>query len=158
MRTILRWYRDRISRKYDGSKHRGPGRPRTPEDIADIVVRMAESNPRWGYTRLRDALAHLGHEIGRSTVKRILQEHGITPAPERGKRTPWKTFLAAHWDALAAADFFTVEVLTLHGLVRYTVLVVMELKTRKVEIAGITSQPCSAWMQQACTALSSALG
>ena len=109
-----------IARKYDGSKKRNPGRPSTPQDIAAIVVRMAEENPRWGYTRLRDALAHLGHEIGRNTVKRILQEHGITPAPERGKRTPWKTFLAAHWDALAAAGFFTVEVLTLHGLVRYT--------------------------------------
>jgi hypothetical protein len=40
------------------------------------------------------------------------------------------TFLAAHWDGLAAADFFTVEVLTLRGLVRYAVLFVMKLKTR----------------------------
>src|SRR5262249_28122338 len=38
------------------------------------------------------------------------------PAPERGTNTPWKTFLAAQWDGLAAADFFTVEVLTMGGL------------------------------------------
>ena len=61
---------------------------------------------------------------------------------------PWKTFLAAHWDGLAAADFFTVEVLTIRGLVRYVVFFVMKLKTRTVEIAGITSQPREAWMTQ----------
>jgi transposase InsO family protein len=60
----------------------------------------------------------------------------------------WKTFLAAHWEGLAAADFFTVEVLTLRGLVRYVVFFVMKLKTRTVEIAGITSEPDGAWMMQ----------
>ncbi|MEO6212087.1 MAG: hypothetical protein ABIP65_00540, partial [Vicinamibacterales bacterium] len=40
------------------------------------------------------------------------------------------------------------EVLTLGGLVRYVVLFVMKLKTRTVEIAGITSQPHEAWMTQ----------
>jgi hypothetical protein len=120
-----------------------PGRPRTKKDIAKLVVRMALENPGWEYTRLRDQLHHLGHEIARNTVKRILQEYGLTPAPERKR----KTFLAAHWDAIAAADFFTVEVLTLHGLVRYHVLVVMELCTRRVHIAGITREPWEAWMQ-----------
>ena len=146
--TVLRWYRQLIARKYDGSKSRRPGRPRTAQDIAEVVIRMAKANVGWGYTRLRDALRNLGHEIGRNTVKRILLEHGIEPAPERRKRTPWKTFLKAHWDVLAAADFFTVEVLTLGGLVRYSVFFVMELKTRRVHIAGISCQPCEAWMKQ----------
>jgi transposase InsO family protein len=106
------------------------------------------SAPRWGYTRLRGALHHLGHEIGRNTIKRILNDHGIDPAPERGQRTPWKTFLAAHWDAIAAADFFTVEVLTVSGLVRYFVFFVVRLETRMVEIAGITCSPSGAWMKQ----------
>jgi hypothetical protein len=61
---------------------------------------------------------------------------------------PWKTFFAAHWDGLAAADFFTVEVLTVAGLVRYVVLFVMKRKTRTVEIAGISSQPDGSWMTQ----------
>jgi putative transposase len=90
----------------------------------------------------------LGHEIARNTIKAILKDHGIEPAAERGMKTPWKTFLAAHWDGLAAADFFTVEVLTMAGLVRYVVLFVMKLKTRTVEIAGITSQPDGNWMRQ----------
>lgn len=146
--TILRWYRRLVARKYDGSHKRGSGRPRTKEDIAALIVTMAKSNPSWGYTRLRGALAQLGHEIGRNTIKRILCDNGIEPAPERGKRTPWRTFLKAHWEAIAAADFFAIEVLTMHGLVRYFVLFVIELRTRKVEIAGITADPNGRWMQQ----------
>ncbi len=54
---------------------------------------------------------------------------------------PWKTFLKAHLGAIAAADFFTVEVLTLASLVRYSVLFIIEIKTRRVQIAGIVRQP-----------------
>ena len=61
----------------------------------------------------RAGLKRLGHDIARNTIKTILKDHGVEPAPERGAKTPCKTFLAAHWDGLAAADFFTVEVLTL---------------------------------------------
>jgi putative transposase len=86
--------------------------------------------------------------VARNAIKAILKDHGIEPAPARGTKTPWKTFLAVHWDGLAAADFFTVEVLTMGGLVRYVVFFVMKLKTRAVEIAGITSQPDEAWMTQ----------
>jgi len=71
----------------------------------------------------------------------------IEPAPERGTKMPWSTFLKAHWEALAAMDFFTVEVVTIGGLVRYSVLFVIELSTRKVHIAGITSQANEAWMR-----------
>ncbi len=146
--TILRWYRQLVATKYDGSKERGRGRPSTKEELVELVVTMANANPSWGYTRIRGALAHVGHELGRNTIKRILQDHGIEPAPERRKRTPWKTFLQAHWEAIAAADFFTVEVLTLHGMVRYFVFFVIELRTRRVEIAGITSDAEGQWMQQ----------
>lgn len=146
--TILRWYRTLVAQKYDGSPHRGPGRPRTTGGVADVVVRIATENPTFGYTRIRDALSNLGHEVGRNTVKRILAAHGLEPAPERSKHTPWKMFLKAHWEAIAAADFFTVEVLTLTGLARYHVFFVMALQTRRVEIAGITSRPGDAWMGQ----------
>ena len=115
--TILRWYRKLVAKKYDGSKARRPGRPRMKPDIAALVVRMATENPTWGYTRIRGGLKRLGHEVARNTIKAILKDHGIEPAPERGRKTSWKTFLAAHWDGLAAADFFTVEVLTMGGLV-----------------------------------------
>ncbi len=73
--TILRWYRKLIARKYDGTLRRGPGRPRKAGEVCDLVVRMAEENPTWGYTRIRDAMGILGHEIGRTTVQKILKEN-----------------------------------------------------------------------------------
>ena len=85
---------------------------------------MARENTSWGYTRICGALANMGHEVGRNTVKRILAEHGIEPAPARAKRTPC-TFPKAHWGAVAATDFFTVEVLTARGLIRYFVLLLI---------------------------------
>jgi len=145
--TILRWYRQLIARKYDGSTHRGPGRPRIAQRITALVLRFARDNPRWGYERIRGALHNLGHDVCRTTIQRTLAEHGIEPAPERGRRTRWSTFLRAHWGAIAATDFFTVEVLTLHGLVRYHVLFVIDLKSRRVAIAGISHQPHGAWMR-----------
>ncbi len=73
---------------------------------------------------------------------------GIEPAPDRKRSTSWGTFLKAHWDSLAAIDFTTTEVWTQHGLVTFFVLVVMQLKTRRVEIAGITTSPDSTWIRQ----------
>jgi putative transposase len=146
--TILRWYRLLIANKYDGSTKRRVGRPSTKPDIVSLVVRMAQENPTWGYTRIRGRVAAPRTRDARNTIKAILQNHGIEPAPQRRAKTPWKTILAAHWDGVAASDFFTVEVLTWHGLVRYVVFFVMKLKTRTVEIASITSQPNEHWMMQ----------
>ena len=53
--TLLRWFRNLVAKKYDGSSKRGPGRPRTRDRIADLAVRMANENPSWGYTRIRGA-------------------------------------------------------------------------------------------------------
>ena len=61
--TILRWYRRLVAKKYDGSKGRRPGRPSTKPDIAKLVVRMATENPTWGYTRIRDGLKGVGHDV-----------------------------------------------------------------------------------------------
>ena len=139
--TLLRWYRHLIAAKYDGSKNRSPGRPPTAKDIRELIVRVARENPTWGYTRLRGALKNLGHELGRNTIKRILADHGIAPAPERGKSMSWSTFLKAHWGAIAATNLFTVEVVNPFGLVRYHVLFVIDIATRCVCIGGITSDP-----------------
>ena len=80
--TILRWYRELVAKRYDGSQQRGQWRPKTGADIAAIIVKMAIENS-WGYTRIKGALKNLGHEIGRNTIKRILEETGIALAPER---------------------------------------------------------------------------
>lgn len=146
--TILAWHRKLIAKKWDHSSNRGPGRPRVMNEIADLIVRMARENPGWGYTRIRGALANLEYKVSRTTISTILKENGIEPAPERGERTPWRTFLKAHWESLAAMDFFTVEVATLGRLVTYYVLIVVELSTRRVQVAGLTPNPDAAFMMQ----------
>ncbi|MGH9893675.1 MAG: hypothetical protein ACREA0_17160, partial [bacterium] len=132
--------------KYDGSAKRGPGRPRIAHEIQQWILGMAGDNPRWGYTRIQGALAKLGFNFGRNTIKRILAENGIDPAGRRPMS--WKTFLNAHWGAIAATDFFTIEVITWRGLVRYFALFVIDLKTRHIEMAGIVASPDGAWMSQ----------
>ena len=107
--TLLAWQRTLIARKYDGSQQRGPGRPRTPNEIQQLVVRMATENRDWGYRRIQGALANLGHEVARGTIANILKEHGLEPAPERNRKTTWKEFLARHREVIVAADFFTIE-------------------------------------------------
>jgi transposase InsO family protein len=110
---------------------------------------MAEENPTWGDRRIQGALAHLGHRIDTMTVRNILLRHHMEPAPQRRKAgMSWTPLLTMHWAVLAATDFFTVEVATWHGLVTYDVLFVMELATRRIQIAGITPPPTAAFMPQ----------
>ena len=146
--TLLGWHRRFIAQKYDGSRRRGPGRPRVMHEIPQLIVQMATENRDWGYTRIRGALVNLGHHVARGTIANVLKQHGLEPAPERLKRTTWREFLAAHWDVLAAADFFTVEVWMPRGLTRFTILVLIELATRRVQVAGITAEPDGAWVTQ----------
>ena len=105
---------------------------------------MAKDNSTWGYTRIVGALKNVGHEVARTTVARILKSAGIAPAPERP--TSWRTFLRAHADAIAAMDFLTVEVWTARGLATHYVLFAVDLATRAVEIAGVTTNPDAPFM------------
>jgi putative transposase len=146
--TLLAWHRALIARKYDGHLRRGPGRPPVTTEIREWVVRMATENRSWGYTRIQGALANLDHHVSRGTIANILRQHGVEPAPERQKRTTWQEFLRTHRGVLAAADFFTVEVWTAGGLTRFAVLFVINLATRRVQIAGILPEPDSAWVIQ----------
>ena len=114
--------------------------------IRGLIVRMATDNSSWGYCRIQGELKKLNHQVARSTIAKTLKEHGIRPSPERP--TSWRTFLRAHADAIAAADFFTTEVWTARGLVTHYVLFVIHHATRAVQIAGITTNPDSAFMAQ----------
>src|SRR5215831_3170619 len=101
-----------------------------------------------GYDRIVGALANLGHQVSDQTVGNILRRHNIAPAPERSSTTTWKEFIRSHTNVLAGADFFTVEVLSWHGLVTYYVLFFMEVGSRRVSLGGITRHPDSSWMAQ----------
>jgi hypothetical protein len=146
--TLLAWFRQPAARKYDSSEARRC-RPPKPKDVRKLVVKFATENPRWGYTKIRDALrTGLGVEIGRTTVASILVEAGIELAPERENTRTWGQFMKAHWDSMCGCDFFTVEALSLTGTIHYMVFFVIVVKTRAVEIVGIAPNPDGEGMQQ----------
>ena len=147
--TILRWHRNLVAQNWDyGKCRRKVGRPRVDEETVDLLLRMAREYPGWGYNRIQGALANLGHKISDTAIGTILKEHGIEPAPERKKQMTWRTFIQAHWDVLAAIDFTTVEVWTKKGLATFYLLFVMELSTRRVQLAGCSTNPEDDWMMQ----------
>ncbi|MGE0759078.1 MAG: integrase core domain-containing protein, partial [Pirellulaceae bacterium] len=122
-----------------------------------LVLQMAKENPSWGYDRIQGALANVGHEVSDQTLGSILKQHGVEPAPERKRNSTWNTFIKAHWDVLAAIDFTTIEVWTKTGLITYYLLFVMELKSRRIQFAGCTPNPNTAWMTQVARNLTDAM-
>jgi transposase InsO family protein len=143
--TIMRWHRRLIAAKWTYTTKR-IGRPGIMKAIRKLIVQMATSNSTWGYCRIQGELKKLDHRVARSTIAKTLKDNGIRPSPER--TTSWSTFLRAHADVIAAADFFTVEVWTARGLVTHYVLFVIHHSTRTVHIADITTHPDSAFMAQ----------
>ena len=152
--TILRWHRQLITRKWTFEPKR-LGRPGIMREISSLILHMATANPTWGYTRIQGALKNLGHGVARSTVAKVLKANGIPPAPDRP--SSWRTFLRAHWGEIAGADFFTSEVWTPRGLVTYYTLFVIDLRSRRVHVAGSTPTPDAWFMAQAARRLTDAV-
>jgi len=135
--TLLAWRRRLVTRKWDYSSRRRPGRPSTPAAIRRLVIRIATGNPTWGHRRVQGELVKLGHPIAASTVWQILHAAGIDPAPRRTGPT-WKQFLTARARGILAVDFVHVDTVLLR---RIYALIVIEHGSRRVHLAGITANP-----------------
>ncbi|HVK15057.1 MAG TPA: integrase core domain-containing protein, partial [Gemmataceae bacterium] len=145
-RTFLRWLNEPKAKATTGGSNRGPGRPRTAEDVRDLILRLGRENG-WGYTRILGEIKRLGVKVSRSTVVNTLKEAGLQPSPDRSTST-WHEFLKRHKDTLWACDFFTKHVWTLRGLVQVYILVFVHVGTRRVIVPGFTANPDDGWMRQ----------
>jgi hypothetical protein len=141
--TLLRWHRELVRRRWTYPLG-GAGRPPTGRVLRELVLRLARENPRWGYQRIVGELLKLGFRLSPSTVRRLLASAGLEPAPRRGG-TSWSAFLRRQAASMLACDFFTVETLSLR---RFYVLFFIELESRRVHLAGCTTNPTGAWVTQ----------
>ena len=152
--TILRWHRRLVAKKWIYA-HR-TGRPPIDAETAALVERLARQNPTWGYQRIQGELLKIGRRVSASTIRRILKELRIPPAPTRADRTTWQQFLRTQASSMLACDFFHVDCAV--TLQRIYVLFVIEINTRHVHILGATTNPDGPWTTQQARNLVADLG
>jgi transposase InsO family protein len=109
-----------------------------------LVSRLARENPCWGHRRISGELAKLGFRVSPTSIRRLLARAGLERAPRRSG-PGWREFLRAQAASIVACDFFTVESVFLR---RYYVLFFIAHASRRVWLAGCTTNPTGPWVTQ----------
>src|SRR3989338_161020 len=150
--TFRRWVNGDIRNKYKPIKQ---GRPRkTTQEIIDIIIRFARENLGWGYGRIMGELKKLNIiSLSRNTIKAIMRQNGLDPAPKRANDS-WDAYIKRHFETLWACDFFTKTIWTAMGPKLFHVLFFLNIRTRKVHIAGMTAKPDKEWVINASKSVS----
>ena len=142
--TVIGWHRRLVTRHWTQPPTAKRGRPPTEPEIRQLVIRLAAENPDWGYRRIHGELTRLRHTIAASTVWKILRAAGIDPSRDRTGPT-WIEFIRSQAAGIIATDFACVDTAFLR---RFHVLFVIEISTRRVHLAGITTNPTGPWTTQ----------
>jgi putative transposase len=140
---LLGWHRRLVARRWTYA-HTKPGRPPLEPSVGALILRLARENPRWGYQRIVGELKGLGVAVSATTVRSVLIEAGVSPAPERA-RLSWRAFLRRQAATTLACDFLTVETAFLQ---RIYVLFFISLATRRIEYVACTANPDGGWTAQ----------
>lgn len=143
--TVLKWHRQLVRRKWTQDNKGHVGRPKISQDTEKLVLRLAKENGHWGYGKIEGELKKLGIKISLTSIRNILNRHGIVPAPVRYGSIGWRQLMNHYKDQMLACDFFTVETIWLKTLY---VFFFIELGTRRIHLAGITTHPNSEWVTQ----------
>ena len=142
-RTLLRWHRALVRRKWRQPPGR-VGRPPLSPEIRELVLRLARENPRWGHRRICGELGKLRFRVSPTSIRRVLAQARLEPAPRRSGPS-WREFLRAQAASIIACDFFTVETILLR---RFYVLFFIAHGSRRVWLAGCTRNPTGEWVTQ----------
>jgi len=151
--TLLRWHRRLVARRWT-YPHAKPGRSPIEPAAVTLILRLAKENPRWGYRRIAGELKGVGVAVSATTVRSVLIEAGVPPAPERAGLS-WRAFLRQQAATALACDFLTVETVFLR---RIYVLFFISLATRRIEYVACTSNPDGGWTAQQARNLMMQLG
>ncbi len=143
--TILRWHRELVRIKWTYKNSNKGGRPPTNKTLENLIVRLAKENTRWGYNRIQGELMKLSFKVSPSTIHNILNRHGILPTSIRNGSIGWRHLMEHYKAQILACDFFTIETIWLQTIY---VLFFIELGTRRVHLAGITTNPNQVWVTQ----------
>jgi putative transposase len=142
--TLLRWHRELVRKKWTYGKRGKPGRPPIDPKVAELVLKIARENPRWGCMRIKGELRKLGIAVSATTIRTLLRTSRLGPAPRRTGPS-WTQFLRAQAQGVVACDFFTVETAWLRTLY---VLLFIELGSRRIHLSASTAHPDGAWVTQ----------
>jgi putative transposase len=112
--TLLRWHRELIARRWTYA-HRTPGRPPLERSLRELILRLARENPHWGYKRIAGELKGLGIPVSATSVRKVLFEAGLRPAPQR-MHSSWRAFLRSQGASMLACDFLTVDTVFLQRI------------------------------------------
>jgi hypothetical protein len=143
--TVLGWHRQLVRLKWTYKQKNKGGRPRIDQELENLILRLARENPRWGYGKIHGELIKLGFQTCETTVSNVLDRHGIQPAPVRHGSIGWRHLMNHYKKQLLACDLFTVETIRLQTIY---VLFFIEIGTRQVHLAGVTTQPNELWVTQ----------
>ena len=144
-RTVIRWHQELVKRKWTYKKVNKGGRPRISQFLESLIVRLAQENSRWGYGKIAGELIKLGMRLSESTIRNVLDRNDIVPAPVRAGSMGWRELMTHYKSQILACDFLTVETLFLKTIF---VFFFIELGTRRVYLAGVTSHPNGLWVAQ----------
>jgi transposase len=111
--TLLRWHRQLVTRRWT-YPHATPGRPPLEPGLRAIILQLARENPHWGYRRIVGELKGAGINVSTTSVRKVLLEAGLLPAPGRA-RSSWRAFLRAQAATTLACDFLTVDTVSCNG-------------------------------------------
>jgi putative transposase len=141
--TELRWHRELVRHKWRYPRKNRGGRPPLHQELEALILRLARENVSWGYGKIEGELRKLGFKVAQTSIRNILDRHGIVPAPVRNGSLGWRQLMRHYQQQIVACDFFTVETLWLQTLY---VLFYIEVGTRRVHLAGVTAHPDGYWV------------
>jgi hypothetical protein len=145
--TLVGWHRAIVRRHWRLLSSRKPGRPPeiTPQ-MEQLVLRIARENRWMGYGKIAGEMGKLGYSrFGRTSVKRILKQHGVTPERRHSFGLGWLQFLSHYGQFIWASDFATVTTATLQT---YYLVFFLEIGTRRIIHCNVSTSPDEDWVAQ----------